>query len=184
MDTPVREALWQNLSRAFSNRAFLQLHSSWFAGLASRAGPGRMQVLARSKPARKLHQLLAGVAPEEIAPLIVRSEINLEQALSGLRLTLVSNISVPAGAMVLFNQLAPQSLAEMLAALPLSVILMPIGLVLVLLVGVIWYAYAGVAAARDLNHLLRLQYADARAERGGGGDEGLAEAFETVTDLA
>lgn len=183
MDASSREALWNEISKPFSNGAFMQLHTSWFAGLASRAGPKRMQQLARSKPARKLEQILADLKPEEVAPLIVRSEINLDKAISALRMTLVANISVPAGSLVLANQLASQRIQSMVETTPVMALAMSIGAVLFILLGIIWYAYAGVAAARDLNHLLRLKYADTRSTALQP-DDSIEEAIRAATDLA
>jgi len=47
--------------------------------------------------------------------------------------------------------------------------------------GVIWFAYAGVAAARDLNHLLRLQLVDVTGGAGASEDDG--DILETILDL-
>lgn len=96
----------------------------------------------------------------DIAPLLVRSEVNLEQALSAFRLTLVVNISIPLGLVVLINQLAPGAIANLFVETPAVAVLGPLAVMLALLITAMWYAYAGALAARDLNHLLRLRLAD------------------------
>lgn len=136
-----------------------------------------------SKPARKLEQILADAKPDEVAPLIVRSEINLDQAVSALRMTMVANISVPVGGIILANQLASQRIQDLIETTPVMALTTSIGAVLILMLGLIWYAYAGVAAARDLNHLLRLKYADSRSNAPYP-DDGIGEAISAATDLA
>ncbi|MFN7164407.1 MAG: hypothetical protein ACK4P2_06260 [Hyphomonas sp.] len=155
------EALWHKIAPIFSNRAFMRSNASWFSGLASRSGADRMTKLTRSRPAQRLKPLIAGLDRRRLGCLLVRSEINHDQAMSALRLTLVVNISVPVGALVLMNQFLPGSVETFLRDLPPLAVIAPLAMMLLLLIGVIWFAYAGVFAARDLNHLLRISHADA-----------------------
>lgn len=142
---------------------------SWLSGLADRAGASRIERLQATRPARKLKALIAGLDPSQIRQLLVYSEINHDQALSALRLTLVANISVPVGLLVLFNQFLPGSIQAFIGAMPTAVILIPLFSAVSLLVGVLWFAYAGVDAARDLNHLLRLNLAGSECATAGEG---------------
>lgn len=154
------EILWREIARIFANRAFMRPHASWFAGLASRSGFDRVAQLTGSRPAGQLAPLLAGLGRAQLCRLLVRSAINQDQAMSALRLTLVANISVPVSGLVLTNQFFPGSVEELLMSLPSVAVLVPLVAMLSILIGILWFAYAGVAAARDLNHLLRLRLAE------------------------
>ncbi len=129
-------------------------------GVSSRSGPLRVARLEACRPAKRLRAILSDLGPADIERLLVRSEVNLEQAISAFRLTLVANISIPVGLVVLINQLAPGAIGNLIAQTPALAILLPLSLTLALLITVMWYAYAGALAARDLNHLLRLRLAD------------------------
>lgn len=175
------DTLWNQIAPVFSNRAFMRPHRIWFAGVSERTGFDRMMRLTQSPPARKLAPLVAGLDRVQLGRLVVRSVLNQDQALSALRLTLVANISVPLGALVLINQFLPGSVGDLIRSLPPVAVLVPLLMMVSLLVGVIWFAYAGVAAARDLNHLLRLHLADATGGAGGSEDDG--DILETILDL-
>lgn len=161
MPNPTTENAWTEIAQAFSNRAFMKYNPTWLWGISARSGPRRIARLEGSRSAIHLQKILADLGNAEIASLLVRSEVNLEQALSAFRLTLVVNISIPLGLMVLINQLAPGAIGNLLAETPVEAILVPLFLALGLLITSMWYAYAGALAARDLNHLLRLRLADA-----------------------
>jgi hypothetical protein len=176
------ETIWSQIAPIFSNRAFMRPHRSWFGGVSERTGFDRMAQLTRSAPARRLAPIVAGLDAVEIGRLVVRSAINQDQAASALRLTLVANISAPVGALVLINQFLPGSVGDLIRSLPPEVVLVPLFMMIALLIGVIWFAYAGVAAARDLNHLLRLHLADKTGGAGGADDED-GDALEALLDL-
>ncbi len=161
------EILWREIAKIFANRAFMRPHSSWFAGLASRSGFDRLAQLTGSRPARRVAPLLAGLGRAQLRRLLVCSVINQDQAMSALRLTLVANISVPVSGLVLTNQFFPGSVEEVLISLPPMAVLAPLVAMLSILIGILWFAYAGVAAARDLNHLLRLRLSEIDSSDGG-----------------
>jgi hypothetical protein len=176
------ESLWPEIAKAFSNRAFMRASPSWLSGLASRAGASRLDRLHATAPAKKLKTLTAGLDRTQLQRLLVYSEVNHDQALSALRLTLVANISIPVGMLVLFNQFLPGSIQAFVATLPAGAVVLPVAIALTILVSVLWFAYAGVDAARDLNHLLRLCVADAGRQAGELEDEPV-DAIGLVTDL-
>ncbi len=176
------EALWSQIAPIFSNRAFMRPHRTWFGGVSERTGFDRMTQLTRSAAARKLAPLVAGLDAVQLGRLVVRSAVNQDQAASALRLTLVANISVPVGVLVLLNQFLPGSVSDLIRSLPPAVVMVPLFIMIAVLIGVIWFAYAGVAAARDLNHLLRLHLADATGAAGAAADDD-GDALETQLDL-
>lgn len=178
----VPETLWPEIAKAFSNRAFMRVSPSWLSGLADRAGASRLERLQATRPAKTLKRLIAGLDRQQLQRLLVHSEINQEQAASALRLTLIANISIPVGFLVLFNQFIPGSIQGFIATLPALTVVGLLVTVLSLLVGVLWFSYAGVAAARDLNHLLRLSLAEA-AQPAGGEDDEPVDAIGVVADL-
>lgn len=176
------DLLWNQIAPVFSNSAFMRPHRMWFGGVSERTGHGRMKELTQSAPARKLAPLIAGLDRVQLGRLVVRSAINLDQAASALRLTLVANISVPVGALVLLNQFLPGSVEEMIRSAPSIFVFGVLMAMLAVLLFVIWFSYAGVAAARDLNHLLRLHLADATGEAGAAQDDD-GDALESLLDL-
>ncbi|MFN7054519.1 hypothetical protein [Hyphomonas sp.] len=157
----VADALWPAIAKAFSNGAFMTFNPGWLgvSGVSSRAGPDRMARLTGSRPARRLAAIVSDLSGRDLTHLLVRSEINLEQALAALRMTLIANISIPLGLFLLANQLAQGSLVAIIADAPVLAILIPFAMAFSLLGAAMWYAYGGVVAARDLNHLLRLHLA-------------------------
>jgi len=175
------EALWDAIAPIFSGRAFMRAEASWLAGLASRTGHDRMRRLTGSKQAKRLQPMIAGLDRRQLSRLIVRSAINHEQAMSALRLTLVANISGPVGALVLLNQFLPGSVQDFVVSLPPPVVILPLFLGIVTLFSVIWFSYAGVTAARDLHHLLRLRLAEMGDGEGEPDDED--DAMKVVLDL-
>lgn len=154
---------------------------SWLSGLGDRAGASRLERMQATRAAKTLRRLIAGLDRAQLQRLLVMSEINHEQAVSALRLTLVANISFPVGFLVLFNQFQPGSIQAMIESMPALAIILPLVMALSLLMGVLWFAYAGVDASRDLNHLLRLSLAD--TPRPAGEDDETPDTLEMITDL-
>lgn len=179
-DPEADAAVWNRIAPVFSNWAFMRPDATWLSGVASRTGPSRILKLRRSRPALRLVPLVAGLRRAQLGRLVVLSEINHDQAMSALRLTLVANISGPIGALVLVNQFLPGSVEDFLRSLPPLALFLPLSVILSMLIGVIWFAYAGVAAARDLNHLLRISYAAAGGSVPGEDGE---DVFATINEL-
>lgn len=157
----------------------MRVSPSWLSGLGSRAGASRLDRLQATSPAKKLKTLIDGLDRTQLQRLLVYSEVNHDQALSALRLTLVANISIPVGMLVLFNQFLPGSIQTFVATQP--TILLPVMIALAIVVSILWFAYAGVDAARDLNHLLRLSLAQAAGPAGE--DDEAPDTLEMITDL-
>lgn len=175
------DVLWNQIAPIFSNRAFMRPHRTWFGGVSERTGFDRMTHLTQSAPARKLAPIVAGLDAVQLGRLAVRSAINQDQAASALRLTLVANISVPVGGLVLLNQFLPGSVQDTIRNVSLIGVFSALMAMLCVLLGVIWFAYAGVAAARDLNHLLRSHLVDVTGGAGASEDDG--DILETILDL-
>lgn len=173
-------SLWPEIAKAFPNRAFMRISPSWFSGLAPRVTSSRLERLQSTPPALKLRELTAGLDAARMRQLLAYSEVNLDQAVAALRLTLIVNISVPVGFLVLFNQFLPGRIQDFIGTMPSMAVLVPLALMLSVLVGILWFAYAGVDAARDLNHLLRLRL----AETGGRGEEDEGGMESVVTELS
>lgn len=176
------ETLWDAIALIFSGRAFMRADASWFAGLASRSGHDRMKRLTESKQAKRLQQLIASLGRPQLSRLVVRSAINHEQAMSALRLTLIVNLSAPVGALVLTNQFLPGSVGDLILSLPPIAVYVPLLIMLSMLIGIIWFVYAGVTAAQDLNHLLRLRLAEID-DRGEEQDDEGTDILQLITDL-
>lgn len=103
---------------------------------------------------------------------MARGLVNLEQARAGFRISLIGNITVPVGALVVLNELAPGWFADtLLTGTPNEVLTIATAwsVAAALIPGGLWWAYGGLSAARDLHHLLYL----IRVERFGNADGSL-----------
>jgi hypothetical protein len=167
------DAVWLEASHLFGNRHGMRPKKSWSYGYSSRVARDRLQLLCESPAAARLYELVAPLDRAAFSKLMARSLVNLEQARAGFRISLIGNITVPIGALVVLNELAPGWLAETLRAGTPNELLMIAttwSVAAVLILGGLWWAYGGLSAARDLHHLLYLirvgRFGDADASLG------------------
>ena len=175
------DEVWGEATTLYANKRALRLSRSWFTkGMAERAGGDRLSVMRRRPGAKRVAHLLEGLSDPDLRVFHARAAINLEQAVAATRLTVLYNISVPLGVVLLVNELAPNLVALVFAdsgpavtGAAWSGLLALLGLVFL----AIWFCFAGVHQARDLYHLATL----AMARRGlaatlGGGEANPADA--------
>ena len=158
--------VWACLRQCFTIWDAVRPKRSWSAGFSSRMGSDRLSKLVDGGPARKAARILDGLDARELRRIRAAAEVNLEQAQGAARVAVLSNITVFLGGIVLLNQLFPGVLAELWnsdddewrgawrAGIVTGAILFP-----VMFMWVASYAYAVVASARDLKHVVELHLA-------------------------
>ncbi len=167
------DTVWREASRLFGNRHGMRPKWSWSFGYSSRVTPDRLQRLCGSPAAARLCALVAPLDSAEFSRLMARSLVNFEQARAGFRISLIGNITVPVGALVTLNEIAPGWFADtLLTGTPneLLTIATAWSVAVALILGGLWWAFGGLSAARDLHHLLYLirfeRFGDADASPG------------------
>ena len=170
---------WAPLAAIFTNWSGVRPRGSWFRnGMSERVGSQRMARLLRSREAVRFDAAVAGLGRGDLKRLHDMARINLEQAQAASRVTIFLNVTVVLGALVLLNQLAPGMISELWRegddALRTTIVT---GFVIL---ATVWitvsaYSWGGVAAARDLKHLLEVRLAGtlpglADADEGEAGD--------------
>ena len=157
---------WARLRQCFTVWDAVRPKRSWSAGFSSRMGSDRLAKLVDGPPAQKAARILDGLGRREVRRIRAAADINLEQAQGAARVAVLSNITVFLGGIVLLNQLFPGLLADLWdtdndewrgawrAGIVTGAVLFP-----VMFVWVASYAYAVVASARDLKHVVELHLA-------------------------
>lgn len=169
--------LWREAMRLFSNFRGMRPRRSWMSGLSVGTGPKRLERLTASKGAAQLMPKLERLSDRELSIFRTFARINLEQAEAAMRLSLIANITIPVGFLVILNQFFPGTVLELVEYAGPEAMLVGVGLAAGLLLILIWYSYAGVFQARDISHLAAI----AAAKRGAGASdqEGSGNSDET-----
>lgn len=169
-NTPLTaDGLWNEATELFSNFKAMRPRSSWLTGLSVSAGRGRLERLKTSKPAKALLPKLDALPDDEFSVFRSYAQVNLEQAESAVRLSLVANITIPLGFLVVANQFFPgivRSLVDYTGADAMLLGLVSAGTLLFI---AIWYCYAGVFQARAIDHLTTIAAARRGLDANGGG---------------
>ncbi len=159
---------WAHIQALFKARSVMRPKAAWFNGVSSRLSRRRLERLTQSPSARTLKDYLADKTPNGLKTLRTFAAVNLEQASSAFRLTMIANITVPIVLLSVLHQLSPNGLGQLIktvigddSEMMLSMIIGGLGGIIVLIL-LISYALANLGQARDLRHLLDI-YA---AERG------------------
>ncbi len=172
---------WREAMTLFSNARGMQIKPNWLTGIADRMSSDRVARLENTKAAHRLGIILAQLDDAEMRQFRARAEVNLDQAIGAMRLTLVVNFSTPIGFILIANQIFPGRLGEAMQLLDPPYLFIFFAAFVVTLVLFVWYCYAGVAQARDVRHLCMLESAKrARAEHAGSA----TEEFYPETDVS
>ena len=172
---------WKPLAEIFTNLSAIRPRRTWLGtGMSERLGAYRMDRLLRSREAVRFDAAVAGLSRDDLRRLSGMARINLEQAQAASRITIFLNVTILVAALVLSNQLAPGWLRLLWetgdAGLRVTIATGAVALMGVW-AGVSAYSWGGVAAARDLKHLLEIRL-DAMASTLSETDPG-----DTVADL-
>ncbi len=173
---PTADTVWRKATELFSNLRGMRPRSSWLTGLSVGAGRERLKRLTNSKGAQTLMPKLEALPDSEFAVFRSYAQVNLEQAQAAVRLSLVANITIPVGFLVLVNQFFPGSVRSLVAYVGADAMLLGLLSAGSLLFFAIWYCYAGVFQARNLEHLTMIAAAKRRhtPDQAGAEDEGMS----------
>ena len=175
-DRPDVDEIWSLFELKFSNLRGMQPGFGNLVGVSNRTYPKRVSQLEGRKAAAFVREKTQSLSRADLNLLLTKAIVNQEQAVAALRLTLIANVTIPLGGLLAFSQVLPEVAEDarlflsdggaLSAALGGTVV----GLVLLAL----WYVYAGVAQARDLLHILKIEM----ARRGEAGDMAMDEDFD------
>jgi|GEM_PF-3383947 len=152
---------WDRLSKIFTNLSSVRVRSNWFTtGMSSRIGPQRVQALLKDKRTHALDAIIKRNSADDIARLISIARVNHEQAQAAFRITILLNVTIIIGGLLLSNQIVPGWIVNivngedrgMRAGLLTFLISIPF-----VAGSIATYSWGGVASARDLLHLLELR---------------------------
>lgn len=150
---PTADDLWQDASAQFSNLRGMRPRRSWFSALSVGASRNRLQKLKNSKDAETLLPKLAALSDGEFSVFRSYSQVNLEQAEAAVRLSLIANVTIPVGLLVIANQFFPGIIQGVVKETGVEAMLGGFLSAALVLFVLIWYCYAGVFQARNLDHL-------------------------------
>ena len=173
------EEAWAGAAALFANRRGMRVSRTGFFGVPSRLLPDRVAQVIGAPGAKRARHLLGFLSDGDLRVFHARAAINLEQAVAGARASLVFNVSAPVAFLVLLNTILPGSIAETYFSDPViaRASIAALGLFGIVILLIVWYAFAGAQQARDLYHLATLEM----ARRGvaatlAGGDQNTLEA--------
>lgn len=157
---------WARIEGLFPTRLALIPNSAWLNGMSSRVSKGRLSRLTGSPQSGRLAALLDQCSDGRIKALRTYAAVNLEQAASAFRVTMIANITAPVVFLSVAHQLIDGGLGSFLSRLvdgdDLMLIFM-IGLsatVATLVLLMAFYALGSLNHARDIRHLIDLHAAD------------------------
>lgn len=155
------EEAWAEAAALFSNRRGMRVRGNWLYGISERAFADRFARATRRPGAKRVSHLLGLLSEADLRVFHARSVINHEQAVAGTRFTLIANVSVPVGLILLLNALFPRQVEALLTGGDLGAFIALAALVIgpILLFFEAWYCYSGVQQARDLSHVATLAMA-------------------------
>lgn len=168
---PTADSVWREATELFSNLRGMRPRSSWLTGLSVGAGRGRLKQLLTSSEAKKLTPRLEALPDAEFAVFRSYAQVNLEQAQAAVRLSLIANITIPVGFLVLVNQFFPGSVRSLVSYVGVDAMLLGLLSAGSLLFFAIWYCYAGVFQARNLEHLTVIAAAKRRGAAATAGED-------------
>jgi len=163
IDLKKLEETWDALAHQFRNWRGVRPRKSWFvSGLTERAAPTRLRLLEGGPDGKRFFELTKSLDTRDLCYLLVRAEINYEQAQAAARISIILNVTVIIGFIVLINQVFPGRIGSLFVELTLSEILFWLNMLIIILsvmIAVSSYVYGGAAMARDLKNLLELALA-------------------------
>jgi len=151
---------WAEIEALFPAYAGMKPSMTWFNGVSSRLKVKRLSRLMSSSSAKKLVIYLNGCAPDRVKTLRTFAAVNLEQAMSAFRLTMIANVSGPILFLTVLHQLIDGGLGRLLSKIhqndPGQILGMAIGAGVgsIFLLFVAFYALAHLNQARDIRHLI------------------------------
>ena len=157
---------WEKIRYLFPSKKAMRPNKAWFNGLSTRLGDDRLERLLSDPRSQQLAVILDQCDDERLKAIRTYSAVNLEQALSAFRLTMIGNITTPIILLSVIHQLTDGGIKELIEwwhqGDPLAMIGLFGGLAGFVIAAffVIVYAVACLNQARDIRHLIDLFAAD------------------------
>ena len=157
---------WEKIQALFQARRAMRPNKAWYNGLSTRLGRERLKNLLSTPSAEHLAAILDQCGDERLKALRTYAAINMEQAVSAFRITIVGNITTPIILLSIVHQLSDGGVGKVFEFIhngELSAMVVMISGVIFLgltMFFVLVYALACLNQARDIRHLIDLFAAD------------------------
>lgn len=131
-------------------------------GMSSRLAKGRLGKLLAHKSAGSLAALVDQMEDDRVKAMRTFAAINLEQAASAFKITLVANVTAPLLVVTFFNQITPGGVGDQLYDIfggegnGIYGLFAGIAVGIAMLFGLGFYALANLNQARDIRNLIDL----------------------------
>ena len=157
---------WEKIRSLFPSKKAMRPNKAWFNGLSTRLGDDRLERLLSDPRSQQLAVVLDQCDDERLKAIRTYAAVNLEQALSAFRLTMIGNATTPIILLSVIHQVTNGGIKEFFELfhqgdnLAMAFIFGGIGLSVIAVFFVVVYAVASLNQARDIRHLIDLFAAD------------------------
>ncbi len=157
---------WEKIRSLFPSKKAMRPNKAWFNGLSTRLGDDRLERLLSDPRSQQLAVVLDQFDDERLKAIRTYAAVNLEQALSAFRLTMIGNVTTPIILLSVIHQVTNGGIKEFFELfhqgdnLAMAFIFGGIGLSVIAVFFVVVYAVASLNQARDIRHLIDLFAAD------------------------
>ena len=157
---------WEKIQSLFPARTAMRPSKAWLNGISTRLAGDRVSRLLDRPNSGHLAAILDQFSDERLKALRTYAVVNLEQAVSAFRITIVGNFSIPIIMLSVAHQLTDGGVRKLFEFIHqgefVAIIFMIVfGIfMLMLLFLVLVYALASLNQARDIRHLIDLFAAD------------------------
>ena len=157
---------WEKIRALFPSKKAMRPNKAWVNGLSTRLGDDRLDRLLSDPRSQRLAVILDQFDDDRLKAIRTYASVNLEQALSAFRLTMIGNVTTPIILLSVIHQLSNGGIKEFIGwlhqgdALSMAVIFGFIVFFAMIVFFVVVYAVASLNQARDIRHLIDLFAAD------------------------
>jgi len=157
---------WEKIQALFPARRAMRPNKAWYNGLSTRLGRDRLTNLLSTPSAGHLAAILDQCSDERLKALRTYAAINLEQATSAFRVTMIGNVTTPIILLSIAHQLTDGGVGKIFELIHQGDVSVMFGMVFafiflgLIIFFVLVYALACLNQARDIRHLIDLFAAD------------------------
>lgn len=157
---------WEKIQALFPAKAAMRPNKAWLNGMSTRLAGNRLTRLLGGPNAGHLAAILDQCSDDRVKALRTYAAVNLEQAVSAFRVTMIGNFSIPIIMLSVAHQLTDGGVSKLFEFIHQGDTAAIVGLIvggifaLVALFAVLLYALASLNQARDMRHLIDLFAAD------------------------
>jgi len=156
---------WQEIEDLFPARGAMQAGSFATKAISSRMAKGRLNKMMSNSGASVLAERLDQMDDSRLKALRTYAAVNLEQAASGFRSTIVANVTTPVLVLTIMSQVLSKNWLASIFVLNEEgligwVLIGVLVMSLIFLIFVLVFALASLNQARDIRHIIDLQAAE------------------------